>query len=179
MSVFDDAPQRDANVLVTSAHDASCRACFAAARFLRDVARAAGSPLGFRRLYRPAISRQPRCARSTHQPPFTVFLAVTSRTPTGVTAMAAPPDVHPAEYRRRRRAAGVPGLGHSINGGFQEPGLPPFPWDKQCAQPEGLNARRTRRCPLRSSCPAPTTLPCSRACPAPQRGPATGVPTAV
>jgi len=55
--VFDDAPRRDAIVLVSSAHDASCRVSIAAARFLRDVAPAARSTLSRRRLYRPAISR--------------------------------------------------------------------------------------------------------------------------
>ena len=39
--------------------------------------------------------------------------------------MAALPDVHPADYRGRRRAAGVPALRHSVNGGLQKrPALP-------------------------------------------------------
>ena len=62
MIVFDDAPRRDAIELVSFAHDASGRVAFAAARFLRDVARAAGSTVSRRRLSRPAIS-QPQIPR--------------------------------------------------------------------------------------------------------------------
>jgi len=43
VTVFDHTPRRDANVLVSSTHDASYRVSIAAARFLREVARAARS----------------------------------------------------------------------------------------------------------------------------------------
>jgi len=56
VTVFDDAPRRDAIVLVSSAHDASCRVSSAAFRFLREVARATRSTLSRRRLCRPASS---------------------------------------------------------------------------------------------------------------------------